>query len=87
MKAFLQDPATGEAVSVEEGSAPRGRRRGGGPPLSIGLISAGWPPDAYLNGLTTYVARAAEGLRTLGHRVTILGTWLGSQPHPCENPR
>src|SRR5262245_39791450 len=43
-----------------------------GQPLSIGLLSAGWPPDAYPNGVVTYVAGLAEGLEALGHRVTIL---------------
>jgi glycosyltransferase involved in cell wall biosynthesis len=43
-----------------------------GPPLSIGLLSAGWPPDAFPNGVVTYVAGLAEGLQALGHRVTIL---------------
>jgi glycosyltransferase involved in cell wall biosynthesis len=43
-----------------------------GPPLSIGLVSPGWPPDAYSNGVITYVASVAEGLRALGHWVTIL---------------
>jgi glycosyltransferase involved in cell wall biosynthesis len=43
-----------------------------GPPLSIGLISPGWPPAAFANGVTTYVAGMAEGLRALGHRVVIL---------------
>lgn len=46
-----------------------------GPPMSIGLVSAGWPPDRFPNGVTTYVAGVAEGLRALGHRVTILNTW------------
>ena len=43
-----------------------------GPPLSIGLYSAGWPPDAFSNGVVTYVAGLAEGLEALGHRVTII---------------
>lgn len=41
-------------------------------PLSIGLRSPHWPPDKLPNGIVTYVADLAEGLRSLGHRVTIL---------------
>src|SRR5581483_6367228 len=44
-------------------------------PLSIGLVSPAWPPDAYPNGIVSYVAALAEGLRALGHRVTILVPW------------
>src|SRR5262245_18285207 len=61
----------------------------GGPPLSIGLFSAGWPPDAFPNGVITYVAGLAEGLEALGHRVTILtpaiapGDW-GDRVHPVS---
>ena len=66
-----------------------------GPPLSIGLVSAGWPPDKFANGVTTYVASVAEGLRALGHRVTILNTWRPLGEHadgafgvgPPEAPR
>jgi glycosyltransferase involved in cell wall biosynthesis len=47
----------------------------GGPPLSIGLVSPAWPPDAHPNGIVSYVAALAEGLRALGHRVTILVPW------------
>jgi glycosyltransferase involved in cell wall biosynthesis len=59
---------------------------GDGPPLSIGLVSPVWPPDAYPIGIVSYVAALAEGLRTLGHRVTILtpapapGDW-GDEVH------
>ena len=41
-------------------------------PLSIGLVSPGWPLDAFPNGIITHVAGVAEGMRTLGHRTTIL---------------
>jgi glycosyltransferase involved in cell wall biosynthesis len=45
-----------------------------------------WPPDAYPSGIVSYVAALAEGLRVLGHRVTILtsapapGDW-GAEVH------
>lgn len=41
-------------------------------PLNIGLVSPGWPPDAFANGVVTCVGSIAEGLRRLGHRVVIL---------------
>jgi Glycosyl transferase 4-like domain len=59
---------------------------GDGPPLSIGLVSPVWPPDAYPSGIVSYVAALAEGLEALGHRTTILtldpesGDW-GGQVH------
>jgi glycosyltransferase involved in cell wall biosynthesis len=68
------------------GPDPPADPAGDGPPLSIGLVSPGWPPDAYPNGIVTYVAVLAEGLRALGHRVTILtptsapGDW-GDEVH------
>jgi glycosyltransferase involved in cell wall biosynthesis len=81
MKIPMQDPATGGAVIPGGESTPPAVAAGDGPPLSIGLISTGWPPDAFPNGVTTYVAGVAEGLRALGHRVTILDTWLPSGDH------
>jgi glycosyltransferase involved in cell wall biosynthesis len=45
---------------------------GDGSPLSIGLVSPGWPPDAFSNGIISYVDAIAGGLRALGHRVTVL---------------
>jgi glycosyltransferase involved in cell wall biosynthesis len=56
--------------------------RDNGTPLSIGLVSPGWPPDAFANGIVTYTVDLADGLRSLGHRVTILavdgahGDWV-----------
>jgi glycosyltransferase involved in cell wall biosynthesis len=41
-------------------------------PLNIALVSPGWPPDAFANGIVTCVGSIAEGLRRLGHRVFIL---------------
>lgn len=69
----VERPAIGPAAAAapdDPGAAPDE-----GPPLSIGLIVGAWPPDAFANGVTTYVAGVAEGLRALGHRVTILNTW------------
>ncbi len=43
-----------------------------GPRLSIGLVSPGWPADSLSNGVATYVVDIADGLRALGHKVTIL---------------
>ncbi len=56
----------------DEGPDPPADPPGGGPPLSIGLVSPAWPPDVFPNGIVTYIAGLAEGLRALGHRVTIL---------------
>lgn len=88
------EEAIGPAEAVRAGACSPDAA-GEGPPLSIGLVSAGWPPDKFANGVTTYVAGVAEGLRALGHRVTVLNTWrpLGEQSDgafgvgPPEVPR
>src|SRR5689334_11219171 len=59
----------------DESPDPPADPTGDGPPLSIGLVSPAWPPDAYPSGIVSYVAAVAEGLRALGHRVTILVPW------------
>jgi glycosyltransferase involved in cell wall biosynthesis len=46
--------------------------------LSVGLVSPAWPLDAYPNGIITYVANVAEGMRSLGHRPTILAQALAA---------
>src|SRR5262245_29559100 len=81
MKIPMQDPATGGAVIAGGASTPPAVAAGDGPPLSIGLISTGWPPDSFPNGVTTYVAGVAWGLRALGHRVPILDGCLPSGDH------
>jgi glycosyltransferase involved in cell wall biosynthesis len=43
-----------------------------GTPLSIGYLSPGWPPDAFANGIVSYIADMADQLRRMGHRVTIV---------------
>ena len=48
-----------------------------GPPLSVGYLSPGWPPEAFANGIISYVADMADQLRKMGHRVTILANKLG----------
>lgn len=40
--------------------------------LSIGLMSPGWPREAFSNGIVTYVATVAPQLRDMGHRVAIV---------------
>jgi glycosyltransferase involved in cell wall biosynthesis len=68
----MNEYAVARVGGAEEGSDRPAGAADDGPPLSIGLMSAGWPPDAYPNGVVTYVAGLAEGLEALGHRVTIL---------------
>ncbi|QDV39640.1 Glycogen synthase (plasmid) [Tautonia plasticadhaerens] len=57
----------------------------GGPPLAIGLFCPAWPPERFANGIITYVASVAEGMRELGHRPYLLAAGLaeGEGP-PCE---
>ena len=40
--------------------------------MHIGLYSPSWPPSKAANGIVTYVDGLREGLRRLGHRVTIV---------------
>ncbi len=40
--------------------------------LSIGFVSPGWPPEAYSNGIVTYLAALIPQFRAMGHRVSIL---------------
>jgi len=51
---------------------------GASAPLSVGLVSPAWPADACPNGIVTYVANVAEGIRALGHRTTILAQALAA---------
>ena len=44
----------------------------GGPPLSIGYLSPGWPLEGFANGIVSYIADMADQLPRMGHRVTIL---------------
>ena len=68
----IDQEVCGQAQHLERGRDHPTSAEDEGPPLSIGLLSAGWPPDAFSNGVVTYVAGLAEGLQALGHRVTIL---------------
>ena len=43
-----------------------------GAPLSVALVSPGWPPSAFANGIIPYVASLAEQLRRQGQRATVL---------------
>lgn len=47
--------------------------------LSVGLLSPGWPPAAFQNGIVSYVATLTAPLRAMGHRVAILA-------HRVEGP-
>ena len=40
--------------------------------MHIGLYCPSWPPSKAANGIVTYVDGLREGLRRLGHRVTIV---------------
>ena len=41
-------------------------------PMSIGLFSPGWPPEAIPNGIIPFVEMLADKLKEMGHQVTIL---------------
>ena len=45
-------------------------------PLSVGLVSPGWPPSATHNGIVTYVGNLRPGLERAGVGVTILTSAL-----------
>ncbi len=76
---MVVDDRPGEAH--DRGPNPPAHPAGDGRPLSVGLVSPGWPPGAFSNGIVTYVAAIAEGLRALGHRVTILTSQVASGNH------
>jgi hypothetical protein len=70
MMAPTDREAVGRAWDSERGRDHPTSAGDEGPPLSIGPLSAGWPLDAFSNGVVTYVAGLTEGLQALGHRVT-----------------
>jgi glycosyltransferase involved in cell wall biosynthesis len=41
-------------------------------PLSVALVTPGWPSGAFPNGIIPYVANMAEELRGFGHTVTVV---------------
>lgn len=50
-------------------------------PLSIGLVTPGWPADAFPNGIVTYVATIVPALRKWGHKVSVIaGQIVGDTP-------
>lgn len=55
-------------VQVPTMSAPRADDRA----LSIGLVTPGWPPDAFPNGIVSYVAALLPPLAGMGHRVSLI---------------
>jgi glycosyltransferase involved in cell wall biosynthesis len=50
------------------------------PTLSVGLMTPGWPADAFPNGIVTYVATIVPSLRKLGHRVSLLAGQVAGDP-------
>jgi glycosyltransferase involved in cell wall biosynthesis len=48
--------------------------------LSIGLVTPGWPADAFPNGIVTYVAALLPSLRKIGHRVSVLAGEIVGDP-------
>ncbi|PSB33414.1 hypothetical protein C7B82_04515 [Stenomitos frigidus ULC18] len=40
--------------------------------LSVAYFAPGWPPGAFSNGIVTYVASIAKGIRELGHEPHVL---------------
>lgn len=60
------------------------RRSSGG--LSVGYYTPGWPPETFANGIVTYVASMAKGMRELGHQPHVLTYSLErSQASSCLN--
>src|SRR5258706_3052618 len=41
-------------------------------PLSVGLVSPGWPPEAIANGIATYTGTIVRGLKELGASCQVL---------------
>lgn len=52
--------------------APRSFQRPGEGPLAVGLVSPGWPLEAFPNGIVTYLDAVAPALRAAGHQATVL---------------
>lgn len=52
--------------------------------LSIGLLSPGWPPEVFQNGIVSYVSILAASLRTMGHRVAVLAHQVAGPVHDRE---
>jgi glycosyltransferase involved in cell wall biosynthesis len=48
--------------------------------LSIGLVTPGWPANAFPNGIVTYVATLLPSLRKIGHRVSVLAGEIVGDP-------
>jgi hypothetical protein len=48
--------------SIDEGAGP----------LSVALVTPGWPSGAFANGIIPYVADMAEEMRAAGHTVTVV---------------
>src|SRR5580765_3128141 len=42
------------------------------PPVSVGLVSPGWPPEAIANGIASYTGTFARGLAELGAKYHVL---------------
>lgn len=64
------------------GAGDAARADDGGAPLAIGLFCPAWPPDRFANGIITYVASVAEGMRELGHRPYLLAAGLAEGEGP-----
>jgi glycosyltransferase involved in cell wall biosynthesis len=65
-------------------------------PLSIGYWSPGWPPDAFANGIVSYVADISTELNKMGHRLTVIAAAVAPSagtygddvyyPQPSQRP-
>jgi glycosyltransferase involved in cell wall biosynthesis len=47
-----------------------------GGPISVALLTPGWPLEACANGVATYIATIAPELRRLGHPAHVLSFWV-----------
>jgi glycosyltransferase involved in cell wall biosynthesis len=61
-----------EHTSDETSKTPVFPKKRNGGELSVGYFTPGWPPETFANGIVTYVASIAEGMRELGHQPHVL---------------
>jgi glycosyltransferase involved in cell wall biosynthesis len=66
------------------GDAPRSSDQARGRPLTVALISPGWPPATVSNGIATYVDYMRDGLAALGHRPLVFTSNLGVTAPPND---
>jgi glycosyltransferase involved in cell wall biosynthesis len=53
---------------------------------AVALVSPGWPPSRFPNGIVTYTAAIRDGLQATGVRAHILATAVDAEPAPDVLP-